>query len=250
MIKEVRSDYRARVLLVGLPGIGRVGHVAANYLIEKLKPEHVATLYYDSFPPAVVTDDKGIVRLIDNRFYLYNDILILTGDMQPDVNSVPPREHYSYAREIVEYALSKGVSEVYTMAGYDVGPKRFSDGTGVVCAYTDEETGEKLKTLGCEHDSGGNITGAAGLILGVGSLYGLKGGCVMGKTHVSLTPHGDPGAAAEVLKVVTKLTGIEVDLKELEDAEQELKKLINTIITTAEEIAKKEQKPERPEYIT
>ena len=48
------------VLIGGLPGIGNVGKIAADYLIDKFKMEKLADMFSQYFPPQVFIDEEGI----------------------------------------------------------------------------------------------------------------------------------------------------------------------------------------------
>ncbi len=249
-LKE-RKRVEAEVLVTGLPGFGRVGHVAANYLVEKFGLEPVAVLHSHLFPHLVAVDEKGLVRMLNNTFYYVEaerPFILVTGDVQPSIapNTTPEPQH-RYAEFMLGYAMDRGVKEIYTMAGIDIGPNRFTQGTGVVCAATDEEILERLVSLGCEVDRGGSISGIAGLLLGYAKEEGLKGACIMGKTSGQMTAHGDPGAAAEVLKVMSKLLGFEIDVKELEEASKEIEKVVRSVLTPPPQ--PQPQKAERPEKL-
>ncbi|NPA86892.1 MAG: hypothetical protein GXO00_02700 [Candidatus Diapherotrites archaeon] len=249
-LKEVKH-VEAEVLVTGLPGFGRVGHVAANYIVDKLGLEPFATLHSHYFPHMVIVDDKGVIRMLNNVFFYVEaekPFILLTGDVQPSIapNASPEPQH-KYAEFVLDFAVNHGVKEIYTMAGIDIGPNRFTKGTGVVCAGTDEETVKKLTSLGCEVDRGGSISGIAGLLLGYAQEAGLKGGCIMGKTSGQMTAHGDPGAAAEVLKVLQKLLGFEIDVKELEEANKEIEKVVRGLMTPPPQ--PKEERPEKLDYI-
>ena len=56
-------------LLVGLPGIGLVGKISVDYLLKELKPERVAEVLSDSFPPSVHTKDSKIFLIKNDIFY-------------------------------------------------------------------------------------------------------------------------------------------------------------------------------------
>ena len=58
------------ILLVGLPGIGLVGKITADYLLKELKPEKVAEIYSDSFPPSVHTKNSKVHLIKDEIYYL------------------------------------------------------------------------------------------------------------------------------------------------------------------------------------
>ena len=51
------------VLIEGLPGVGNVGKLAAEHLVEQLKATKFADIYSKFFPPQVLVDDDGLIRL-------------------------------------------------------------------------------------------------------------------------------------------------------------------------------------------
>jgi len=237
---------RAEVLVTGLPGIGRVGHVAAAYVISKLGLSPFATLYSDFFPPQVVIGEDSTVRLMQNQFYYVEaetPFILLTGDTQVVGSTVS--EHYAYARELLRIAKDCGVKEIYTMAGIDRGAQRLSMEPRVVVAATHDDVIKKLEPFDVKLDTGGAISGAAGLLLGLGKLEGLKGACLMGETSSQLTAHGDPAAAYAVLRVVSGLLGLDIDLTDLKKAGENLNMLLRRMLSPPKE----EKREERLDYI-
>ena len=83
---------------------------------------------------------------------------------------------------------------------------------------------------------GGYIVGAAGLLLGIGQLRGMKGICLMGETHGNYV---DPKAAKNVLRILMKDLGIEVKLDELESKAKEIGEMISKL----EQVQKSQQQP-------
>ena len=76
--------------------------------------------------------------------------------------------------------------------------------------------------IACRHGalkSANDIIGASGLLLGLGKLRGFEGVCFMGETPGYLV---DPKSAKAVLKILTKLTNIDVDLSRLEKKAKEI----------------------------
>ena len=238
---------QAKYLVTGLPGIGRVGHVAAAYIINKARPVLVADIFSEYFPQQVVIEENGVLRLIRNRLYYVdakNPFFILTGDSQPVGSS--PSEFYEYTAEILDLAKQLGVEEIYTLAGIDRGAQRLTEKPGVVVAATDEDIVKRFVELGAKVDKGGAITGLAGMLLGLGKLEGFRGACLMGETSTQLTMHGDPGAALAVTKMILSYLGNELDLSDLENAAEGFEALLRKMVTPPKE----EPKPPEPtDYI-
>ena len=57
------------ILIEGLPGVGNVGKLAAEHLIDELKAKKFAEIYSKFFPPQVLVDDDGVVKLVNNELY-------------------------------------------------------------------------------------------------------------------------------------------------------------------------------------
>ena len=75
---------------------------------------------------------------------------------------------------------------------------------------------ERLRKAGVEFiegEPGAGIVGASGLLLGLGKLRGIEGGCLMGETSGYMV---DPRSAQALLVTLQKLLKIKIDLSELE----------------------------------
>ena len=86
IIETEKVKMKNPILIEGLPGIGLVGKIAADHLIDELGAKQVAQLVSPHFPHQVIMHKNGVMRMIKNRFYHVsgkkNDLLILVGDVQ------------------------------------------------------------------------------------------------------------------------------------------------------------------------
>jgi hypothetical protein len=73
---------------------------------------------------------------------------------------------------------------------------------------------------------GGPIIGAAGLLLGLGRLRGLRGICLLGETHGIVVDHR---AAQAVLEVLTEILGVKLDLSNLEQRAKMTKEIMERV---------------------
>jgi uncharacterized protein len=212
------SKLRKPVMLVGLPGIGLVGKIAVDYLLKQLKSKKVAEIYSDSFPPSVQTQN-GLIEAIYNEVFLFKgskqDFLFLAGPVQPVLNvAIGQNEaHFEFAAQIIKMAEKFGVREIYTLAGINIGDARMENDPDVIVAATSKEILNKWK--GESLGKGGLISGAAGLILGVGKRHGIEGACLMGETNVKLV-YGDHGAAKSLIQLLKKKYSFKVDMGRIE----------------------------------
>jgi len=228
IILEVNKKFpylKNPVMIAGFPGIGFVGKVAVDYLIDGLKAIKFATLYSIYFPPQVIINQDGTIRNPQNEFFYYknkktdrkakNDFIIVTGDFQ----GVTGESQYKISEEIVEIAERFKVKRIFTLGGLGTGtiPQR----PKVYGAATDIETVNQLKKFGVEFRPGGGIFGAAGLIIGMGMLRNIKGACLMGETHGELF---DAKAGEAVIKKLVQILDIKIDIKAIEKKAAEMNK--------------------------
>lgn len=213
-------------VIEGLPGVGHVGKLAAEHLIEMLDAEKFATLHSPHLPPQVLVED-GEAQLVSIDLYAAEEenLILLIGDHQ----SVDNDGHY----EIVETLLDSledviGDATIYTLGGFGTG--EMQEETRVLGAVNDSELKPGLEEAGVifeEDKPAGGIVGASGLFLGIGRLRSIKAACLMGETSGYLV---DPKAAQAVLKVLSELLDVEVDTAALEEQAEELEEFVSQVM--------------------
>jgi hypothetical protein len=205
------------VLVEGLPGIGHVSRIAAKQLATELEAKKFATLYSDTFPPQVLIKKSGMIQEMKNEFYYWTsgdsskrDIIFAIGNTQ----SSTPEGQYALSQKLLDIAVDYGVDMIYTLGGLGVG--RLVERPKVYGAVTHKRfisELEKLKVL-VRRDGMGQIIGVSGLLLGLAKVRGMKGICLMGETSGYYL---DPNSSKAVLKPLTKLLGIDVDMSKLSE---------------------------------
>ncbi len=216
------------VLIEGLPGIGQVGKLVAEYMIHMLEAEKIGEIHSIYFPPQVILEEDGLARLARNELYFCQsegkDFIFLVGDHQATSNE----GHYILADCYCEIAGDLKVKRIYTLGGFGVG--HLVNGPRVLGAVNRAEIRPEIEAAGVtfnRDEPGGGIIGAAGLILGLSAQRGIDAVCLMGETSGYLV---DPMAAANVLAVLSKLTGVPVDPTKLNDRAAEMEKAIESMV--------------------
>lgn len=222
------------VLIGGLPGVGNVGKLAADHLIDETGAEKIAEIYSKHFPPQVLVDDSGVIRQVNNELYCLKnpDILILGGDYQ----GLTSEGQYELADFVLNIAEKFGVKKIFTLGGYGFG--RMIKRHRVLGAATNMHLVKEMKKYDVvfpKGEPGSGIIGASGLLLGMGMLRGMNGVCLMGETSGYFV---DPKAARAVLEVLTKVLGIKIDFSELDEKAAAIEKLASKM----KEIEKQEIK--------
>ena len=235
------------ILIEGLPGIGNVGKLAVEHLIDTIKAKKFAELHCKDFPPQVFINPDGTVKLVNNEFYYWKakksnqrDLILLTGDYQ----GLSSAGQYDLVEKILDIAEEFGVKEIYTLGGYGLGHEL--EEPHVLCATTHKELVKTMKRHGAifkKNEPGGGIVGASGLLLGLGELRGMKGTCFMGETPGYLV---DPKSAKAVLQVLTKIINIKVSFSALEKKAREIEYIAHQL-REMESVSK--EKSEELKYI-
>ena len=230
------------ILIEGLPGIGQVGKLVAEYMIHQLGAEKIGEIHSIYFPPQVILDENGLARLARNELFLYHteekDIVFLIGDHQSTSNE----GHYLLADQYCEIAEELSVRRIYTLGGFGVG--HLVNEPRVLGAINREGLREEIEAAGVtfnRDEPGGGIVGAAGLMLGLSAQRGIDAVCLMGETSGYLV---DPMAAASVLAILTKLIDVPVDLTRLNERASEMENVIEGLVE-----GEKLQKDEELSYI-
>ena len=244
-----KPELKNTVLIEGLPGIGLVGKLAADHMLDKLKAKKFAEIYSPFLPPQVSIKEDGTVQLVNNELYYWkgekNDIILLLGDFQ----GITPDSQYKLAEKAIDTAMQYGLKRIFTLGGLGTGdivrnPKVFGAATTI-------EQVEELKKYGVIFRGGGAIFGAAGLLVGLGMLKGIPAACLMGETHGQII---DAKSAEAVLKVLAAILGIDMDMTELagkaKDTEEQMSKM-SKMLTDQKKAMERQQEflDERPSYI-
>jgi uncharacterized protein (TIGR00162 family) len=217
------------VMIEGLPGIGQVGKLVAEYMIHMLGAEKIAEIHSLYFPPHVIIEENGVARLVRNELYLHHtdtrDVVFLVGDYQSTSNE----GHYILTDQYLDIAADLGVQRIYTLGGFGVG--HFVEEPRVLGAVSRAELRPEIEAAGVifqrDEPGGGGIIGAAGLLLGLGSLRNIDAVCLMGETSGYLV---DPRSATSVLALLSRLLNIPVDPTQLNDRAAEMERMIEGLI--------------------
>ena len=161
------------IFIEGLPGLGNIGTIAANHLIESTDAKVFAELYAPYFPDYVIVKKDGTCRPPRYQFYAAktekNHYIILTGDSQPTLED--SLAHYDLCDEILNFAEKHGSKFIVTTGGVST-PK---PGGEVYIAATSEKLAQKHLDKGVQIYSEGRIMGATGLLLGLAKKRGWQG---------------------------------------------------------------------------
>ncbi|MFQ6120913.1 MAG: proteasome assembly chaperone family protein [Methanosarcinales archaeon] len=219
------------VVFEGFPGIGLVGNIASQHIINELEMDYLGSINSLYFPPIAVLFE-GIINM-PVRIYESpdNEIVTIVSDIP-----IHPSVSYEVGMELVDWIESINISEVVSIAGIAT----MSPENRVFGAATTEEMLEKIKGI-VEIFQVGTISGISGTILAECSIRNIPAISLLGETH---SQNPDPRAAAAVIKVINTLYNLSIDTEKLieqgERIELELQRLAEQVKSTEIEPQKKE----------
>ena len=213
------------IFIEALPGLGHVGKLAADHIIDELGAIKFAEIYSPNFPPQVIVKEEGIIENMINELYYLKDVgednldlIFLVGNTQ----ALSPEGQYLVCRDILNYLDKFDIDRLFTLGGMVTSPQPVDD-PKVFGAATDEANIELLKELDIEiRSNDGGIVGASGLFLGLGLRRGIYGSCILGETPGYFI---DAKAAEAVLDKLSTILNFEINTDKLEERAEETKEM-------------------------
>ncbi len=218
-----------------LPGIGNVGKIAGDFLAEAAKAVKFASIYSEDLPPQVIPDENCVIKMASNELWDGNlggrDVVFLRGESQ----GISSEGQFGLAQDVVAILLKLNVKRIITLGGYGTGA--MVDEPRVFGAVSDAKLKPELTRYGVTFEPNepqAGIIGAAGLLVGLGQIYGVDSFCLMGETSGYFI---DYKSAKAVVAALVRMFGTDVDLKTLEEKSAQLDELTSKV----KEAAGKEQ---------
>lgn len=224
------------ILIEGLPGIGNVGKVAVDFIIDSVKARKMMEISSYSFPHSVFVNERNLVELPKIEVFYKKrgrgkkDLIFLAGDIQP----LDEESSYEFSHKVLDILEEFRGKELITIGG--IGLQDIPDKPKVYCTGTSKDMIEKYSK---GHDVQKNLFGVIGPIVGVtGLLIGLakekniKGACFLAETYGHPLYLGMKGSK-EILAILNKKLSLNLNLKvigkEMQDVEEELTKKLKDI---------------------
>ncbi|MBS3107376.1 PAC2 family protein [Candidatus Woesearchaeota archaeon] len=224
--KNQKTEVNEPIIIAGLPGIGNVGKIAVDFLIEELKAKKIYDIYSDEFPNAVFVNEKNLVEMPTIELFTFKiknqDFVLLAGDVQP----LDERGCYAFCESLLELFAEKSIKKVITLGG--IGLKVIPEKPELFVTGVDAKAVKESKIDSVREDIYGEvgpIMGVAGLLIGLAARRNIPAVCYLVQTF------GHPNylgikEARELLNVLSKALKLKVNLdnmdKEIKDIESEI----------------------------
>jgi uncharacterized protein len=226
-INVEKLESKNPTIICGFPGMGLVGNIVAQYLMDQFEMKPIGYIESRLFPPIAIIY-SGLVK---NPVRIYEDakreILIVFSDIPID-----PIISGEVGRSIIQWAMGVNPKEIIAIAGMATSGEEHR----VFAAGATAEDLEKVKDKAMTFEVG-TISGVPGVVMNECQNNHIPAICLLGETR---GPNPDPRAAAEIVKAIATIYGwdikVDVLLKEADQIEQMLHKL-------SEQIGEPEVKP-------
>ncbi|MBU1975680.1 MAG: PAC2 family protein [Nanoarchaeota archaeon] len=235
-------------LIEGLPGIGNVGKIAADILVDDLKAVKILEFFSYSLPNSVFVNENNLVELPKiEMFYKkigQKDFLFLVGDAQP----TSEQASYEFSEKVLDIVNEYGCKNLVTLGG--IGLAEIPKHPKVFCTGNDKGWIKEFKQLGAHtniYGIVGPIIGVSGLLLGLGKKRGVKAAALLSETYGHPMYIGLSGAR-EMLKILMKKYPFKIDLNELNKEIHALEREMTQQISS-QPLAKKYLKYKDTNYI-
>ncbi|MEA3281060.1 MAG: proteasome assembly chaperone family protein [Euryarchaeota archaeon] len=214
------------VVVEGFPGVGLVGNIASQQIIDELNMKYLGAINSKHFPPVAMLLEGRVnmpVRIYES---MEKEMIVVVSDIP-----IHPSIAYIVSKSIVDWATSVNARQIVSIAGMPV----VGADPIVFGAATTEEGLESIRDE-VEIFQMGSISGIAGSIMTECFTRKLPAISLLGSTS---DPNPNPIAAAAVLKVLNNLYDLSIDterlIKQAEEIELEMQKLAETVRETVEQ---------------
>jgi uncharacterized protein len=223
-------------MVASWPGIASVSTIIAAYLRKRLDFKDLGEIDAPAFfDPIGVTAEDNVVQepqFPQSRFYYWknkpgkSDLVLFVGDDQP------PFKSYDLANCVLDMAARFKVQRVYTLAAAVTRMHHTEMPKAWGVASTRELTRD-LKRRGLMQRGNLQIAGLNGILLGVARERAIDAMCLLGEVPANAARLPNPMAALAILRVMTRMLDIKIDLFELEDIATQAKDRLKQLAAEA-----------------
>jgi len=235
-VKIVTKTIKSKnpLLIEGFPGIGLVGNIASQQIIDELEMTYIGSIDSRYFPPIAILYEGLInmpVRIYESEKH---NLVIVVSDIP-----INPSVSYDVSKVIADWAESINVKEIVSIAGIAT----MGEDHKVFGAATNNEMLEKIKDK-VEVFQMGTISGISGSIMAECLVRQIPAISLLGATQ---SQNPDPRAAAVVIDVLNLLYGFAIDteglIEQAERIEVEMQKLAEDVRTAESPVAPRKEFP-------
>lgn len=215
-------------VIMGFPGTGLVGSVAASQVVESLSMDFGGYISSAEFAPLAAIHDYKPMPAARIHYSEKSNIIVIISEM-----TIPIGSSLEVAEKIYEFAKSVDASSIISLGGISLQDEK--KGVFVVSsdpALVKDVIAKKIAKPIKE----GATTGVTGILLAKGTLDNFPITTILAE---SSEEYLDPRAASNVLKVLSRIIGIPINTNRLEKEAAEFSKDIKEAVMKSRIMKKK-----------
>ncbi|MBN1329782.1 MAG: proteasome assembly chaperone family protein [Candidatus Heimdallarchaeota archaeon] len=221
-----KSDIKVKTILVGFPGMGLAGSIAAQHISEELDLDTIGFVEGLAIPPVAVFLDGYLrhpYRIMGKEGL---DMVVFIGE-----SAVSAEGAYHIANAVMDWATKHGAVEIIILDGFPyLDPADESN----VYLVSEPEIKEKALKLKIPPLKSGYIKGFAGAMLNKTMTTKIDGLAFLVGTRPDLP---DPGSAATLIETVNNYKGIKVNTETLVKQQESIKRKLQELSIETQEMA-------------
>lgn len=236
-----KTDIKTETIIVGFPGHGLVGSIAAKYIVQVLELEVVGYIRSPLIPPLAVFMD-GILAY-PYRIFGKKDcnISVLIGE-----SPAPVSAYYHLANAALDWSTEHAkAKEIICLDGFP--DSTSTEGENTVYLVAEPDMKEKITEIDLPLPQTGYIGGLSGAILNEAIIREVNGFALLAGT-VSQLP--DPIGAAALVKIINKLKNTDIDVSKLLDDGNRIKQSLKEFAAKTRQISEIGRPSDQPSLYT
>ncbi len=198
-------------VVIGFPGTGLVGSVAASQLIDALQTEFVGYITSPDFAPLASIHDYVPMPPARIHYSQKHNLVVIVSEM-----TIPVSSSLDLADKLLSYAKQLNASSIISLGGISM--KEEENAVYVISSDKKTIKGIVSKKI-AKPIREGATTGVTGILLTRGSMEGFS---VLSILAEASQDYLDPKAAANALRVLSSVIGVSIDTGRLEREGKEL----------------------------
>lgn len=199
-------------VVLGFPGTGLVGSVAASQVVEGLGMKFGGYITSPEFAPLAAIHDYTPVPAARIHYSQKHNLIVILSEM-----SIPVSTSLELADRIFEFCKRMNAKSIISLGGISL-----KEGKGVYVVSSDKKgVSELISKKIVKPIREGATTGVTGILLTKGTLNKYPVTTILAE---SSEDYVDPKAASNSIKVLSKMIKVRIDTSELDKEARELAK--------------------------